>query len=194
MKPFIKITTSLAILFLIGGCAKDTPVSPTDSLSGFSSGPQTGASKFNTFDVTSGSSTNNIIQTAEVVIRYKKNSNFYGNAILGHPNGSKLTILQNAFIPPADLWGQNVTISMTVEKDTLNNELIYTFGPHGSQFSIPASLWISWADLGSANANLYYIDDNGNYIPQPYDGINLNDKTFLLYVNHFSRYAVAYSN
>ena len=68
------------------------------------------------------------------------------------------------------------------------------FGPSGSQFSPAAVIELNWKDLGVDSAKLYYIEENGNYIEQTPDNIDFQGKTMMIQVNHFSRYALAWSN
>ena len=87
--------------------------------------------------------------------------------------------------------GADVTLTMLVERsEDGNNELIFTFGPHGSQFNPPVEITFNWEDLGSDTAILYYIDDNGNFIQQEPDQIDVQGKRMTLFLDHFSRYAI----
>ena len=113
-----------------------------------------------------------------------------GKIKLGH--GSKLTIAQNSLTPPPGTpAGADVTITMDAE--LVNDELIFTFGPHGSQFDLPAQLRIEYGYFGADLPLLYYIE-NGNYIEQTPDHVDTLGKFMLLHFDHFSRYAVAWSN
>ena len=81
---------------------------------------------------------------------------------------------------------------MNVDYDQVKNELIFEFGPHGCQFSPAARVKLDYNPLGINIATLYYIDENGNYIEQTPDYININKKYMMINLDHFSRYAVAY--
>lgn len=108
-------------------------------------------------------------------------------------NKSKFNMDDSALTPPAATRkGYGVTITMNVDYDQTNNELIFEFGPHGCQFSPAAQVKLDYNPLGIDVATLYYIDENGNYIEQLPDEINLNKKYMMITLNHFSRYAVAY--
>jgi hypothetical protein len=76
----------------------------------------------------------------------------------------------------------------------MNNTLVYTFEPSGCLFEPAATLWISWSDLGTETANLYYVGKNGRYTEETPDEIDYEGKKFKVLIGHFSRYAVAYSN
>jgi hypothetical protein len=52
---------------------------------------------------------------------------------------------------------------------------------------------MKYGDLGNGNPTLYYIDANGNYIEQQPNSINHQQKWMKIYINHFSRYAIAIS-
>jgi len=148
-----------------------------------------------TVDMNSTAVDANLVQTSAKTVKFQKQKDKYETTVIGHFNGSSLLIWEGSLSPPDYMkWGDPVTITMTVEKDPVNNQLIYSFGPSGCQFWPPASLWISWKDLGSETAELYYIDETGQYVRQEFDGINLFDYTYLIFITHFSRYAVAYSD
>ena len=83
---------------------------------------------------------------------------------------------------------------MAVTKDQESNELIFTFGPHGCEFILPAELCLSWKFTNSNNARLYYLDKHGNKREHLPDQIDIKNKRMIININHFSRYAVAYSN
>ena len=108
------------------------------------------------------------------------------------PGGSTFHLTQGSLTPPPGTpLGDDVTLTMLVEMDSSNNELVFTFGPSGSQFSPAAEIWFDYSDLGSTMATLYYIDSNGNHIPQQPDDVDLQGKRMKITVDHFSRYALA---
>lgn len=100
---------------------------------------------------------------------------------------------RGALTPPAGTpYGAPVTITMQVEKDAVNNELLFTFGPSGCAFDPPAEVWLDYADLSLTDVKLYLIDEDENYIEQtPYD-IDSQGKRMSLLIHHFSRYAVGW--
>jgi len=132
-----------------------------------------------------------LLMTDEGVARFHKKDGEYFGVQIGHYSGSALWI-DNWSLTPPDGWeyGKNVTITMTVEKK--DNELIHTFGPHGSTFAPGATLYLSWEMLGTDTAKLFYIDDNGDYIEQQSEDVDYKNKWFKITIHHFSRYAVAY--
>ncbi|MGH1362089.1 MAG: hypothetical protein ACRBF0_00940 [Calditrichia bacterium] len=108
------------------------------------------------------------------------------------PNGTVFELMKNAITPPPSTpWGDDVVITMTADLDTVNNELLFEFGPHGCQFSPAAKVYLNYADLGIEIPTLYYIDDNGNYIEQIPDDIDVTNKLIILTIHHFSRYALS---
>ena len=132
-------------------------------------------------------------QTASHVFPYSPWENlYYSGNITVLPSRSVFDLEWGALTPPDSLWGQDVTITFTIDKDEANNELIFTFGPHGSQFSPAARVILDYSDLGIDIPTLYYIDENGNYIEQQPDDIDVNGKKLTLYIDHFSRYALAH--
>ena len=199
MKALKIITIVLAIvsLFILSGCEKNSPVSPTDNSGNFE-GYFVKPSRFNTFTtVTSDtSSPPGYPQSASVKIRYLQNHNAYNGGNLNFVNGTKLVILWNTLTPPQGTsTGSAVVITGSIDYNLVDNELIFTFGPSGCGFSPHATLWMKYGDLiGIGTPNLYYIDENGNYIEQQPDEINTDEQWMKIYIDHFSRYAVAYSN
>ena len=133
-------------------------------------------------------------QASETIVYYIKKQKAYDGAALKLPNGSTFVIEYQTLIPPSHLYGNDITVTMQVEKNELNNELIYSFGPSGCQFDPPAELWLRWADLGSDYATLYYLDDAGNRIEHLPDNIDQYDRKMNIRIDHFSRYAMAYSD
>jgi hypothetical protein len=51
-------------------------------------------------------------------------------------------------------------------------------------------VFLDYKDLNIETPQLYYIDENGNYIPQQPDDIDVTNKNMILYIDHFSRYAI----
>ena len=131
-------------------------------------------------------------QSASFKFRYRNNINGYESGNVNVPGGSNLHINEGSLTPPPGTpFKEKVYITMLVEKDEVKNELIFTFGPSGSQFSPAAKVTFDWTDLGLESApNLYYIDENGNYIPQAPDNVDVQGRHITLSVDHFSRYAI----
>ena len=94
------------------------------------------------------------------LIRFHAPTNHYRGGNLDLPNGASFNIQGGALIPPPEIpWGEEVTITMLCEKDTVNNELTFTFGPSGCQFGSGARIFLDYKDLGIDKALLYYIDE-----------------------------------
>ena len=122
---------------------------------------------------------------------YWAGKDIYKGTAINIPNGSNFSISNGALTPPpGTVPGSDVEITMLVEKDTVKNQLIFTFGPHGSTFNPPAEVIFDYSDLGISEASLYYIDENGNYIPQTPASISVKNNKMLIYIDHFSRYAI----
>ncbi|MCA9735303.1 MAG: hypothetical protein H6696_15355 [Deferribacteres bacterium] len=123
----------------------------------------------------------------------------YDKLSFGYASGTSFSIVKGALIPPDDFpFGDPVTITMQIDKDPVNNELIYTFGPHGSQFDPPAMITLDYKYLEtdvdiSEIPTLYYIEENGDYIEQTPDYIDVSGKKVTIYAPHFSRYAIAHT-
>ncbi len=123
-------------------------------------------------------------------LKFKKRA--YKGGKIQLDQGSKLTIAKNSLTPPPGTPdGAKVTITMNVE--LVNGELIFRFGPHGCQFDPPAELRIDYSDLGVKLPALYYVE-NGEYVEQAPDHVDTKNRFMLLQFDHFSRYAVAWSN
>ena len=129
-------------------------------------------------------------QSGSVTLKPKRRGYARGHITLGQ--GSKLTIRKRALTPPAGMEGQPVTITMLAER--VGDELQFTFGPHGSKFDPPVAVRLDWSDLGVDKAALYYINENGEYELQEPDHINFRGKFMILYLDHFSRYRVAWAH
>ncbi len=130
--------------------------------------------------------------SGSTTLKFRRYVRAYGGGKIRLPQGSKLTIARNSLTPPPGTpAGADVTITMNAE--LVNGELIFTFGPHGCQFDPPAKLRIDYGDFGAELPTLYYIE-NGEYVEQVPDHVDTRGKFMLLNFDHFSRYAVAWSN
>jgi hypothetical protein len=134
-------------------------------------------------------------QYGNVVVYFKSNKDEYNGSTCELENGSCFTFSNGTLIPPSYItWGEEVTLTMQADLDPGTGELIYTFGPSGCQFLEPATLILDYSILGSENVTLYYLDDDNNRVEHLPDNVDLFNKQVHLYVNHFSRYALAYSD
>ncbi len=133
-------------------------------------------------------------QQDSCTLNYIQNIDEYTAGSIEFENGSFLKIPVKSLTPPEELSGKNVVITMAVNKDSVNNELNFTFGPHGCEFKIPAKLCLSWKQLNCERATLYYLDESGNRKEHLPEQVDYSNKRMILQIKHFSRYAVAYSN
>jgi hypothetical protein len=116
----------------------------------------------------------------------------YRGGALDLPNGSVFNFVAGSLTPPPDTpYGEPVTITMTCEKDVVADELVFSFGPSGCAFNPAARVWLSYSDLGIEVPTLYHIDDQGNYTEQEPDDIDYTGQWVVLYIHHFSRYALS---
>ena len=76
--------------------------------------------------------------------------------------------------------------------DSVNNQLLFEFGPAGIHFSPDAIIRLDYQALGIDVPVLYYIDANGQYIEQTPACIDVTNRWLKVEVAHFSRYAVAW--
>ena len=192
MQRLIKIIMRLALLggyvIFFSGCSEEAPFQVTRSESSNFNDP---LSKRRSAEIVETV----VIQEASGTVYFKSSLNDYAGLGFGHPNGSQFILQPESLTPPDEIpWGENVTITMTVEKDLTNGQLIYTFEPSGCTFEPAAVLWISWSDLGTETAKLYSINKKNRYIEETPDIIDYEGKKFQVQISHFSRYAVAYSD
>jgi hypothetical protein len=130
--------------------------------------------------------------SGEVTIEYNKIVGVYESGRIELADKSSLKIKEGSLVPPSVIkYKKPVTITMEMAR-TAENEVNFTFGPHGTQFTEPAEIIISYESLEKSDVKLYYIEDNGSYQEQNPDQIDVKNKKMYLYVDHFSRYAVAY--
>ena len=90
-------------------------------------------------------------QSTSGVVRFHKTKKQYRGLSLDLPNGSTFYVLGGALTPPADIaFGDPVTITMTCEKNSLNNELLFTFGPSvNARPTVDSRSTPSWASCRS---------------------------------------------
>ncbi|GAB4364817.1 MAG: hypothetical protein Kow0042_03650 [Calditrichia bacterium] len=173
----------IVVFMLLPGCEKNTPV---DSIGGKSNIHFDINTHSKPFDPTGPS-----IQSASHTYTFSPAQNGYRKGAFSLPNNSEFSVAKNLLVPPPGInWGEDVTITMTCEMRPLQNELIFSFSPSGCQFNPPARVTLHWADLNLLTPTLFYIDENGNYIPQAPDEIDYNGQKMILYIDHFSRYAI----
>lgn len=185
--------TVIFMIFLFGGCSQNA----LENISGPSIETESGNS-FSSLDMKKKKDNPQIDWpvTGSVTIGYNTGLDQYkgGKITFGQNNKSKLTVERNSLIPPPGTpWGEPVTITMVMDYDSVNQEIQVHFEPHGCQFTIPAQLKIDYRFLDIDIPVLYYIDEDENYIEQQPDQIKANKKWLKIYMNHFSRYAVAHS-
>ena len=106
-------------------------------------------------------------------------------------NGTTFSFKSGSLTPPAGWTDNQIILFMEIDIDTAKNELLFSFGPSGCEFSPSATVWFNYADLGISVPTLYYIDSNGNYIEQAPEKIDYRGNKMLLKIDHFSRYALA---
>lgn len=127
---------------------------------------------------------------------YDSTKGYYigGTIQMGHGNGSNFHVFDNSLTPPPSIpVGEDVTIGMQVDYNSTAKELIFTFTPSKCHFAPAARIKLDYRKLGNKNITLYYINENGQYVRQKPDYINQKKRFMFLYVEHFSRYAVAIS-
>lgn len=186
-----KIVALLVALFV----GTMTFVSCSNDNMGNIAGPADPANTINTLTKRNNDTPMVYPQSGSTTIKFSSKKNQYnGGNICLLPSRSVFDLDGGSLTPPPSIpWGDPVTITFEVDKDTVTNELIFTFGPHGSQFSPAARIILDWSDLGIEVPTLYYIDENGNYIEQIPEHIDVRGQKMTIYVDHFSRYALVHA-
>ncbi len=193
--PRIAVVLTVGLALYFGGCTQQSPIQPGDNETANSISTLSKVKVNGNGNNAGKASVSTYPQSASKVYKFHKQKGHYNGGKFQVQNNSEFILNQGALTPPAGIaWGDPVTITMTVDRDSVRNELIFTFGPSGCQFNPPAEVWFDWSDLGVRKATLYYIDDHGNYVEQKPDKIDRKGHRFKLYIDHFSRYAVAWSN
>ena len=131
------------------------------------------------------------VEQGSMTSRYYKKWDEYQGGKINLSQGSQFELLYGSLTPPPELYGEDVTLAMTVVQDEADNELLVEFGPHGSTFEPAATVWFHYP---GSNPKLYYVEDDGTYTEQNPDEVDLVNGWVMLKINHFSRYAVAWSN
>ena len=198
MKTIKKITRALTIGFVMLGltfsfnaCGEQSPLESNISESNFLSKRARTAETSLAASSEQNNGAGSTIEEGSTTCRYQKRQNSYLGGKIVLSQGSQFEVLNSSLTPPAELMGQNVTVTMTVVQDAANNELLFEFGPHGSTFEPAATVWFHYP---GSNPKLYYIEDDRTYTEQKPDEVDLVNGWVMLKINHFSRYAVAWSN
>ena len=123
--------------------------------------------------------------------RYSSKLDAFKGGKITLSQGSQFELLDGSLTPPPELYGKDVTLTMTVVQDEVNNELLFEFGPHGSTFAPAATVRFHYS---GSSPKLYYVEDDGTYTEQKPDEVDLVNGWVKLTINHFSRYALAWSN
>ena len=197
-------TTTLAILnililgLIISSCDQGTNPLSTEN-EGLST-PDVQKNKISNFSPFSLAFDFNLQQTeyplsSSVTLEWiKKDKCYEGAWLYVGATKSSIFIPKGSITPPPDHPDKEpVTITYTIDK-TADNELVYTFGPHGSIFNPGAKITMSFESLnfGEYIPKLFYILDNGTYEEQAPEQLNIYERWFTITIDHFSRYAVAY--
>jgi hypothetical protein len=187
------LTVGMTLNF--SGCSKETTMGPTIekeqkvvSLAKSNNGKAKGKDKQINTPI-------NYPQEDEMTVVYNKELKGFIGGNMHVLNGSKFHVFDLSFTPPKNGPKKKpVTLTMKVEKEGEGNdqELIFTFGPSGCEFSPAAEIWLNWEDLGFDDVKLYYIQGN-KYIEQEPDVYESTNRRLKLKVSHFSRYALAHS-
>ena len=169
---------------------KEEAIGSTQSLA--KGGPN--RTKESTSDSTISSDTNLsglTVEKGSFTSRYNKKWDAYQGGKIILSQGSQFELLYGSLKPPAELYGQDVTLTMAVVRDQAKCELRFEFGPPGSQFDPPATVWFHYE---GSNPKLYYIEDDGSYTEQQPDEVDTKNGWLMLKINHFSRYAIGWGD
>ncbi len=200
---YLKQTSSLLIILLLAvltGCSVDETITPLEPENFTTSSDVTNPlAKKSNFTFLSYLETlpegDEYPQFGSCTAEYLKKYDIYEGSACLLSNESVFYFLPGALTPPpGHPEGEPLTITMMAEKDPVTNEIIYSFGPSGCTFDRPAEVWLTWHDLGSPNATLYYLTPDGTREEQLPEQIDVYNKAMCIHIAHFSRYALAYSN
>jgi hypothetical protein len=214
------VTTFALIIFVLSiliGCANDGLMSPkkisdveqTDQLLQLEEAAGSGSS-FSRYavgggnfapgqetptDGTSEGTASSYPQSGSAVAEFSASRNEYNGVAITLANGSVFYMVGGALTPPdGTVFGEPVKIDFTAERDERNNELLFSFGPSGCQFTPAAEVKLSWKDLNVDIApTLFYLEGKRKRIVQQPDQIDLKGKWMIIKIDHFSRYALAWS-
>jgi hypothetical protein len=143
-KNVVTLIWAVLFLMLLIGCQNQSPVAP---LQNDSSGKILSLSKPPVVD-------NSYPQTCEHIYTYWRARDIYRGGSLMMPNGTVVNLTAGALMPPSSTpWGEDVTITCTIDKDETNNELIFTFGPSGCQFNPSVKVFLDYKDLNIETPN-----------------------------------------
>jgi hypothetical protein len=135
----------------------------------------------------------NYPQSAKGIVYYDEIKNQYKGFAMSLPNHSSFILQPGALTPPEGIpLGANIELTWLVELDERNNELIFTFGPNGCLFSPIAEVWFDYSDLGTGEASLFYLEGKKKREVIP-ESIDVGNGKMLIHIDHFSRYAIAFS-
>ncbi len=177
MKRFKKLISSLTLVLLTGlalnfnGCMDQSPLSPAPSESGFK-----------------------ILK-----VKHQRLLKAFQQSKLIDGNGGTLSAGDkkhgiSKLVIPANAVGGEVLITFSWESTDL---LEAQFSPHGITFDEPVRLELSYkdADLTGVNEDglkIYYYNENTGVWELVGDQVDKTKKVVVGYINHFSRYAVAF--
>ena len=204
------LTVGMTLNF--SGCSKESTMGPTieeeqsSSVLSLAKGKGSGKGQINnnengnnsgnqSINNESNSSSENWTKEASKKFKYVKGLGYYkGGNIKINGTQTQFNFEDNSLTPPEDTkFGKSVTITMKMEYNSTDNELIFTFGPHGCKFSPNAKLRLDYKALGVDVADLYYIEDDGSRTLQAPEQVSANKRFVMIKIDHFSRYALAHS-
>ncbi len=165
MKPVKKIISTLtAAAFLTGlainfnPCTKQSPLSSDDNETNVSItalGKKGGQGKAGDEE-----SEYNYPLFTDLTFLANSKGSFQGGQ-LKVENGTTFSFKSGSLTPPSGWTDDRIILSMEVERDDDDNEMLFTFGPSGCQFNPSATIWFNYGDLGISAPKLYYVDSEG---------------------------------
>lgn len=205
LRRFLTLTMVLlfaaGIVLNFGGCSKEFPLEPQI----------TGEEDTEDFPSTLSKKGDNFPQYAEHTFKFDKKKGYYKGGMLNTTNGSKFKIKDGDLTPPPG-WtdgkgkkhrknGDPITITMTVDKIKVDKEeqIVFTFEPSGCTFSPSAELTLSWKGLKAKkheDVTLALIEHDPAFpdkIGEPIGAYETDTRgqKFLMWIDHFSRYAIS---
>jgi hypothetical protein len=196
-KNVVMVIITILLFLMYSGCSNQNPMEAMDSPVDQPADPQP------LLGLNHGGINilNDYPQSASMLLDFLSNLNLYAAGTMISQNGTIFQVLLGSLTPPSGIiFGDSVAITMNIDINVNKKEMTFEFGPSGSLFNPGAIATLHWKDLARAvpgsgfrPVKFYYIDDNGTYHEQNPVLVNYLLKIMVVHINHFSRYAIAFS-
>jgi hypothetical protein len=173
------LTIGLALNF--SGCSKETTMGPTVEED------QT--------EMSMAKKSGDWVKKGSKKFRYNSALGYYKGGNIKIPGTQTMFNFEDGSLtpPPGTEHGATVKITMKMKYNSARNKLVFSFSPHGCQFSPNARVKLDYAALGIDVAPFFYIEDDKTWTEQAAEQVNVNKRFMMIKIDHFSRYALAHS-